>query len=70
MVKVEITLKDEQGKQISQLESIDVELGSYRLNEIEIAGEKLKREMLPELSKHLLEKGQREFTEEKKKTLP
>lgn len=68
MVKIEITIKDEQGKQLSQLQSLDLELGTSRLYEIETAGEKLKRKMLPELSSELLKQARREFTQEKKKT--
>ena len=67
MVKIEITIKDEQGKQLSQLQSIDLELGTSRLDEIETAVEKLKRKMLPELSSELLKQAQREFTQEKKR---
>ena len=70
MVKIKITLEDEQGKQLSQLESFDLKLGNQRLDEIETAVEKFKKKMLPELSKELLIKAQREFTHEKKKTLP
>ena len=37
MVKIKITLEDEQGKQLSQLESFDLKLGNQRLDEIETA---------------------------------
>ncbi len=69
MVKIEIMLKDEQGKQLSQLQSIDLELGTQSLYEIETAVEKLRKKMLPELSKQLLRQAQREFTQEKKKRM-
>ncbi len=67
MVKIEIILKDEQGNRLRQLPSREIEVGSYRLDEIEKSVEKLRREMLPDLTRYLLEEGQREFTEEKKK---
>ena len=67
MVKIEITLKDEQGKKLKQLPSKEIEIGNYHLDEIEKAVEKLRKEMLPELTRYLVEEGQRQFTEEKKK---
>ncbi len=69
MVKIEIILKDEQGKRLKQLPSREIEVGSYHLDEIEKSVEKLRREMLPELTRHLIEEGQRQFTEEKKKRM-
>ena len=68
MVKIKITLEDEQGEQLSQLELFNLKLGNQRLDEIETAVEKFKKKMLPELSKELLSQAQREFTQEKKKT--
>ncbi len=68
MVKIKITLEDEQGKQLSQLESFNLELGNQQLSEIETAVEKFKKKMLPDLSKELLSQAQREFIQEKKKT--
>ncbi len=49
MIKIEITLKDEQGKQLSQLEALDLELGARTIEEIERGVEKLKQKMLPEI---------------------
>ena len=68
MAKIEIIIKDEEGKELTRLQSIDLELGSQSLDEIETAGEKLKQKILPEISSELLIKAQREFTQEKKKT--
>ncbi len=68
MVRIEIIIKDRQGNQLSQLEEINLELGSQSLDEIETAVEKLKQKMLPEISSELLSKAQREFSQEKKKT--
>lgn len=67
MVKIEITIKDEQGKKLKQLPLKEIKIESYRLDEIEKSVEKLRKEMLPELTRCLLEEGQRQFTEEKKK---
>jgi hypothetical protein len=67
MVKVEITIKDEDGKELSKLQSMDLQLGSQSLHEIETAVEKLKQKMLPDISSELLRKAQREFSQEKKK---
>jgi hypothetical protein len=69
MVKLEIILKDEQGNRLKQLRSREIEVGSYHLDEIEKSVEKLRKEMLPELTRHLVEEGQRQFTEEKKKRM-
>ena len=41
MIKIEITLKDEQGKQLAQLDSLDLELGARTIDEIERGVEKL-----------------------------
>ncbi len=67
MAKIEIIIKDEQGKELTRLQSIDLELGSQSLDEIETAVEKLKQKMLPEISSELLRKAQRDFNQEKKK---
>ena len=67
MIKIEITLKDEQGKQLAQLESLDLELGTRTIEEIERGVEKFKQKMLPEISKELMLQAQRDFTQEKKK---
>ena len=67
MVKIEITIKDEEGKQLSQLESLDLQLGDRTIYEIETEVENFKKKMLPEISKELMLQAQRDFTEEKKK---
>ena len=69
LIKIEITLKDEQGKQLSQLEALDLELGARTIEEIERGVEKLKQKMLPEISKELMLQAQRDFTQEKKKRM-
>ncbi len=69
MIKIEITLKDEQGKQLSQLEALDLELGARTIDEIERGVEKFKQKMLPEISKELMRQAQKDFTQEKKKRM-
>ena len=68
MAKIEIIIKDSRGKELTRLQSIDLELGSQSLDEIETAVEKLKQKMLPKISSELMSEAQREFTKEKKKT--
>ena len=68
MTSIEITIKDDQGQEVTRLQSINLELGSQSLNDIEKAVEELKRKILPEISKELLSKAQKEFTESKKKS--
>ncbi|MDJ0903013.1 MAG: hypothetical protein QNJ55_29855 [Xenococcus sp. MO_188.B8] len=62
MTKIEIIIKDEQGEELTRLQSIDLELGSQSLDEIETAVEKLKQKIIPEISSELLSQAQREFT--------
>lgn len=69
MTKISIIVEDEQGKQLAKVQSRKIKLSNYRLNEIEIAVEKFKREMLPDLTRALVERGQEEFTTEKKKRM-
>ncbi len=47
MAKIEIIIKSEQGKELTRLQSIDLELGSQSLDEIETAVEKLKQKISP-----------------------
>jgi len=68
MAKIEIIIKDEAGEELTRLQSMDLELGTQSLDEIETAVEKLKQKMLPEISSELMSQAQREFTKEKKKT--
>ncbi len=68
MAKIDIIIKDELGEELTRLQSMDLELGSQSIDEIETAVEKLKQKMLPEISSELMSQAQREFTKEKKKT--
>ena len=70
MTQIDILIKDDQGQEITRLQSVNLELGSQSLNEIETAVEELKKKMLPEISSELLSQAQRQFTEDKKKTQP
>lgn len=70
MAQIDILIKDDQGQEITRLQSVNLELGSQSLNEIETAVEELKKKMLPEISSELLSQAQRQFTEDKKKTQP
>ena len=67
MAKIEIIIKNEQGEELTRLQSVDLELGSKSLDEIETAVEKLKQKILPEISSELMSQAQREFTKEKKR---
>ncbi len=67
MTSVEIIIKDDQGNEITKLQKLNLELGGKSLAAIEVFVEKLKRKMLPEITKELLGKGQEEFTLSKKK---
>lgn len=67
MTQIEIIIKNDQGKEISRLQSLKLELGNQTINEIETAVEKLKQKILPEISKELLSEAQRKFTDNKKK---
>jgi len=67
MPKIEITIKDDEGKRISKVKSVDLELGNNTIYEIEREVEKFKQEMLSEISKELLLQSQKQFTEEEKK---
>ena len=68
MVKIRVLIEDQEGNQLSCWKPMDLELGKQSLTEIEIAVEKWKQKMLPEISSQLLAQAQREFTQEKKKS--
>ena len=68
MVRIRVLIEDQEGNQLSCSQSRDLELGNQTLSEIEIAVEKFKQKMLPEISSQLLAPAQTEFTQEKKKT--
>ena len=68
MVRIRVLIEDQEGNRLSPSQSMDLELGNQTLSEIEIAVEKFKQKMLPEISSQLLAQAQAEFTQEKKKT--
>ena len=68
MVRIRVLIEDQEGNPLSCSQSMDLELGNQTLSEIEIAVEKFKQKMLPEISSQLLAQAQTEFTQEKKKT--
>ena len=43
MAQIEITIKNDQGKELTRLQSLNLELGSQSLNDIEKAVEELKK---------------------------
>lgn len=65
MAKIEIKLKDDNGKEIGQQQVYELEVGGGTLEEIEAAVEKFKRASLPEIEQKLLSEAQ--ATEIKKK---
>ena len=67
MPKIEIILKDDEGKTISKVKSIELELGAETIYEIEREVEKIKKIALPEISKKLMLQAQKKFTKNKKK---
>ena len=67
MVRIRVLIEDQEGNRLSPSQSMDLELGNQTLSEIEIAVEKFKQKMLPEISSQLLAQAQTEFTQEKKR---
>ena len=66
MKRVEIRVRDESGKVLSEQE-LALELGSGRFDEIEQALEGLRRKALKQLEAELFQQEQRRFIEEAKK---
>lgn len=67
MAKIKIVIENDEGKTISKLKFLDLDLGNKTLYEIEREVEKFKQKMLPEIEKQLLLEAQKEFTKEEKK---
>ncbi len=67
MVKIKITIENDEGRTISKLKSENLELGNKTIYEIEREVEKIKQKMLPEISKQLMISSQKEFTAQEKK---
>jgi len=66
--KVEIVIRDEAGKILSQLAPHEIDLGTQSLYDIEGAVENWKQQALPEIEASLLTGAQSQFTQEIKKT--
>ena len=64
--KIEVIIRDEQGKVIGQLEPQPMNLGRQSLHDIEGAVEQWRRTALPDIEAELLSAAQREFVEQKK----
>ncbi|MDJ0727190.1 MAG: hypothetical protein QNJ38_18985 [Prochloraceae cyanobacterium] len=67
MAKIKIIIENDEGKTISKLKFLDLELGNKTLYEIEREVEKFKKKMLPEIEKQLLLDAQKEFSRKEKK---
>ena len=65
--KVEVVIRDEEGKILGQLDSYSMELGAQSLYEIEGAVEDWRQKVLPDVTAELLHSAQTQFTQESKK---
>jgi hypothetical protein len=64
---VEIVIRDEAGKILSQLVPHTIDLGTQSLHEIEGAVENWRQQVLPEIEADLLSQAQSKFTQQAKK---
>jgi hypothetical protein len=64
--KIEVIIRDEQGKMIGQLEPQAMDLGSQSLHDIEGAVEQWRRRALPDIEAELLSAAQMKFVAQKK----
>jgi len=64
--KIEVIIRDEQGKVIGQMAPQPMNLGNQSLDEIEGALEDWRRRALPEIEARLLSAAQSQFVLEKK----
>ncbi len=65
--RVELVIRNEEGKILGQLDSYLMELGNQSLYEIEGAVEDWRQKVLPEVTAELLHGAQTQFTQESKK---
>ena len=65
--RVELVIRDEEGKILCHLDSYSLELGAQSLHEIEGAVENWRQKVLPEVTAELLHSAQAQFTQESKK---
>lgn len=61
--RVELVIRDEEGKILSQLGSYSMELGTQSLHEIEGAVEEWRQKVLPDVTAELLHSAQTRFTQ-------
>jgi hypothetical protein len=66
-VRVELVIRDEEGKILSQLDSKSMELGAQSLHEIEGAVEDWRQKVLPDMEAELLHSAQVQFIQQSKK---
>ena len=66
-VRVELVIRDEEGKILSQLDSYSMELGAQSLHEIEGAVEDWRQKVLPDIKAELLHSAQAQFIQQSKK---
>ena len=65
--RVEVVIRDEEGKILGQLASYSMELGTQSLHEIEGAVEDWRQKVLPDVTAELLHSAQSQFSQESKK---
>lgn len=65
--RVELVIRNEEGKILSQLDSYSMELGAQSLHEIEGAVEDWRQKVLPDMTAELLHSAQTQFTQQSKK---
>lgn len=65
--RVELVIRDEEGKILGQLDSYSMELGTQSLHEIEGAVEDWRQKLLPDVTAELLKSAQNQFNQESKK---
>jgi hypothetical protein len=65
--KIEITIRDEQGNLIGQMDPQMMDLGRQSLHEIEGAVEDWRHKVLPDIEAKLLSAAQQQFVEQEKK---
>ena len=68
MATIEVTIRDNEGKVISNSKRYPIDIGKGTLAEIEGAVEKFKNVALPEIEGELFSTEQTKFSEEQKKT--
>jgi len=68
MAKIEIVIKDDNGKRIGEQQEYELEVGEGSLAEIEAAVEEFKRKSLPKIEGELLSESQAQLIKKKRRT--